>query len=598
MVTEALASEARLPKRIGRYDAFLRLGVGGMAWVYLASESRSSELAVIKQLRHDVADDEQVRTMFMDEARIAIRLDHPNVVRTKDIVANPPDYYLVMEFLEGQSLLQLLKRVGRQNVPLGEHLWILCEVLRGLEYAHGMCDADGRPLGVVHRDVNPPNVVVCYTGAVKLVDFGIAKASGALTATAQGLVKGKIGYAAPEQCLGLPAKPASDLYAVGIMLWEAVARRRRATGPNWESVLESRLAGAEPDLEQVVADVPRELLEITRHALARDPGARFSTAAEFREALEGFLGESRVAAGQENVSRLMSSTFAADALALRRAIDAHFEMRSAPPSDRRSTLHSSAPASGEDSAMRARTRPLDVPEAPSDYPEPSFDENTAPIPVDDALLTLSRSRAPSSISPAAHPNQGDRKRKLGAGLAGVAGVVSFVAALASRATVRKDLAPPVPSGIAETRASVTSPPVAVAPSNSPEPPAVQKIRIRLHARPRSAIVLLDGRPLSSNPFVATLYRDDRMHTVTATADGYETASQDVLFDDDLDFELELRPRGVHGVARAPVRAAVPPPPAPSERPGRSPHIEPGVDLGPAHPRRGGHAIDEADPYAR
>jgi serine/threonine protein kinase len=594
MVTEALASQVRLPKRIGRYDAFLRLGVGGMAWVYLASESRTSELAVIKQLRHDIADDEQVRTMFMDEARIAIRLDHPNVVRTKDIVANPPDYYLVMEFLEGQSLLELLKRVGRRNVPRDEHLWILTEILRGLEYAHGMCDADGRALGVVHRDVNPPNVVVCYSGAVKLVDFGIAKASGALTATAQGLVKGKIGYASPEQCLGLPAKPASDLYAVGIMLWEAVARRRRATGPSWEAVLESRLAGAEPDLEQVVPDVPPELLEITRRALARDPAARYASAAEFREALEEFLGESQVAAGQANVARLMSSIFAADALDLRRAIDAHFERRSGPPSDRRSTLHSFTPAADEGSATRARTHPLAAPDVPSEYPAPSFDEDTAPIPVDDALLTLSRSRAPSSIPPAAHPDEGDRTRKLGAGLVGAVALVAFVAALTSRALFRKDLAPAVPSGTAETLASVT-PPVAVVPPNAPAPRVVQRIHVRLHARPRSAIVMLDGQPLSSNPFVAALDRDDRMHIVTATADGYETASQGLIFDDDVDFQMDLRPRWVHGIARPPIRAAVTPRSAPSEQ---SPHMEPGVDLGPAHPRRGGHAIDEADPYAR
>jgi serine/threonine-protein kinase len=243
-----------LPTPIGRYEAFLQIGAGGMGRVYLASERgtpRTIAPVVIKQLRHDIADGEEVRAMFMDEARIALRLDHPNVVKTRDLVAASPDYYLVMEFLEGRSLLQVLNRIGRAAMPVDVHLWILTQVLAGLEYAHGLRDADGHALGLVHRDVSPSNIQLCYSGEVKLLDFGIAQATGALAAPDRGTARGKIGYASPEQCLGKDSDPRSDLYAVGVMLWEAIAQRLRSPGETWQSVLRTRVNGLEPSLESV-----------------------------------------------------------------------------------------------------------------------------------------------------------------------------------------------------------------------------------------------------------------------------------------------------------------------------------------------------------
>src|SRR5690349_4030662 len=241
-----------LPKRVGRYDAFLQLGAGGMARVYLAVQQGQvghPQLVVVKILRPEAVEDEHVLSLFMDEARIATRLSHPNVIRTREVIAEPPDYLLAMDFHDGQSLLHVLRRLGRQAVPLDEHIYILTKVLAGLSYAHELTGDDGKLLAIVHRDVSPANVLVSYSGEVKLLDFGIAKATGALAATQDGVVKGKLGYAAPEQCLGKPADPRSDVYAVGVMLWEAVAKRRRASGETWQSVLQARLDDAEPQLE-------------------------------------------------------------------------------------------------------------------------------------------------------------------------------------------------------------------------------------------------------------------------------------------------------------------------------------------------------------
>jgi len=228
-----MAAEARktgdqaLPKRIGRYEAFLQIGAGGMARVYLAVQrgqlGQKPELVVVKLLRPEVLEDEHALALFTDEARIAMRLDHPNVIRTREVIAEPPDYLLAMDFHNGRSLLDVVNRIGRPAVPLDEHIYILCRVLAGLSYAHELQDENGRPFGIVHRDVSPANVLVSYSGEVKLLDFGIAKATGSLVATRDGVVRGKLGYAAPEQCLGRPADPRSDVYAVGVMLWEAIA---------------------------------------------------------------------------------------------------------------------------------------------------------------------------------------------------------------------------------------------------------------------------------------------------------------------------------------------------------------------------------------
>ena len=242
-----------------------------MARVFLALRRDafgSEKLVVIKQVRPEFAADTEFLAMFMDESRIALQLNHPNVVHTYEVVGEDPDYFLSMEFLEGRTMAQVLRKYGRRSFPVDLHIWILTQVLAGLQYAHELRGLDGTPLGIVHRDVNPSNVLITSTGEVKLLDFGIAKAAGAMTFTQQGVVKGKLGYAAPEQCLGRASDARTDLFAVGMMLWEAIAGQRRSPAESNAAVLQARVTNKEPAIDEVVPDVSPRLAEICQRALA------------------------------------------------------------------------------------------------------------------------------------------------------------------------------------------------------------------------------------------------------------------------------------------------------------------------------------------
>ena len=205
-----------------------------MGTVYLALASgfgQFRKLLVIKELRQDLTRQKGFIRLFMDEAKLAARLSHPNVVQTFEAFQDGNRYLLAMEYLDGQSLSALITRFAGETreLKLGVHLHILCEVLSGLHYAHELRDYDNTRLHVVHRDVSPQNVFLTYHGEVKVVDFGVAKAANAATSTAPGVFVGKFSYAAPEQILGRPVDARTDVFAVGVMLWQALAQRRFST---------------------------------------------------------------------------------------------------------------------------------------------------------------------------------------------------------------------------------------------------------------------------------------------------------------------------------------------------------------------------------
>ena len=307
----------------------MQIGAGGMARVYLCLQRgpfATNKLAVLKQVRREIASDPQYREMFIDEARIAVRLQHPNVVHTYEVLDETPDYYLAMEFLDGQSLLEVLNRVGRQNLPLLEHVWILTQLLSGLQYAHNLRDFGGRPLNIVHRDVTPSNVFLCQSGEIKLLDFGIAKAAGAVSATRNGLLKGKLGYVSPEQCLGHPATPRSDIYAVGVMLWEAMARKRRASGEVLAAQMQARIQGLEPRIEDVWSHAPAPLAAVVTRALEIKPEARFASALEFQHELERYLAQRNFRLGSDAIRRLLNTHFTHERAALYRTIDSRLSL--------------------------------------------------------------------------------------------------------------------------------------------------------------------------------------------------------------------------------------------------------------------------------
>jgi len=309
----------RIPNDIllGKYRLLATLGQGGMGTVYLALASGLGafrKLLVVKELRRDLPHTHGSLTMFMDEARLLARLDHPNVVQTFEVGEDRGRYFVAMEFLDGQPLHKVIERArttkGRLELKLQIH--ILCEILNGLKYAHELRDYDGTPLGVVHRDISPQNVFVTYHGQIKLLDFGVAKAGTARDRTSPGVFKGKVAYAAPEQLLSRPIDGRTDVFSVGVMLWEAIAGRRLVTGSPTPATFTTRTEGREPRIEIVVPDVDPALATICNRALEVDVEQRYPTAEAFREDLMSYLTthDQRMESG--DISTLMSELFERD----------------------------------------------------------------------------------------------------------------------------------------------------------------------------------------------------------------------------------------------------------------------------------------------
>jgi serine/threonine-protein kinase len=285
-----------------------------MGIVYLALSGGPggfAKLKVVKRLRAELAEEPRARQMFLDEARLAARLLHPNIVQTNEVAFDGKHYFLEMEYLEGQSLDSLLRRARAAvvAVPLPVVVWILSQTLAGLHYAHELTDLDGTPLHVVHRDVSPHNVFVTYEGHVKVLDFGIAKAADSQDETTTGAIKGKVTYMAPEQAARGSVDRRADLFAVGIMLWQALAGKRLWEGLGDFEIFLRLQEGKIPRPCEVQADAPAELETICMRALAHEPADRYATAAEMQAALDAYLDASGARVGVRVLARLMSDLF-------------------------------------------------------------------------------------------------------------------------------------------------------------------------------------------------------------------------------------------------------------------------------------------------
>src|SRR5262249_3612710 len=217
------------------------------------------------------------------------RLNHPNIVQTYDVGFDGARYYIAMEYLQGQSMFQLIRAASSGGgVPLALQLRILVDALSGLHYAHEQRDYHGTDLQIVHRDVSPPNIFVLYDDHVKLVDFGITKTAQS-TDTRAGIFKGKIQYVAPEQYTGGPIDRRSDIYSAGVILWEAATQRRMWKGVGDLAIMQKVVAGDVPRPSSVEAKVPKELESICMRALALHKEDRYPTAAALQADLEAFM---------------------------------------------------------------------------------------------------------------------------------------------------------------------------------------------------------------------------------------------------------------------------------------------------------------------
>jgi len=298
-----------------------------MGVVYLAlaqGPGGFAKLKVLKRLRPDLLEEPGAVQMFLEEGRLSARLHHPNVVQTNEVGFDGKHYFLEMEYLEGQSLSALTRRadrVGMPGFPLALAVYALAQTLAGLHYAHELTDHDGSPLSVVHRDVSPHNVFVTYDGQVKVLDFGIAKAAGSASETKTGFIKGKVTYMAPEQVARKAVDRRADVFAVGVMLWEALAGRRLwGDLDDFEIFLKLRSEDI-PSQKSARADVPDVLEAICMRALARDPESRFPTAAAMQSALEEWLDASGNRVGSKELATQMERLFGEDRVATKTEIE-------------------------------------------------------------------------------------------------------------------------------------------------------------------------------------------------------------------------------------------------------------------------------------
>ena len=319
-----------------------------MATAYLAAvqgPAGFNKLIVVKRLRPALAEEPEFLRMFMEEARLSARIDHPNVVHTNEVGFDGEYHYISMEYLDGQSLESILRRVLKNSqalkggdgpppsdpsgigieeaFPLKFHLLVLMHCLQGLDFAHELKDFDGSPLNVVHRDVSPHNIMVTYDGAVKVLDFGIAKAADSSGDTRTGVMKGKCAYMPAEQFGGKSVDRRADIFAVGVMMWQAITNKKMWRGLSDAEIFQRLATGQIPTVSSVKPDVDPALEAICMKALAATPDGRYATCVEFQTAIEDYVAaHPSLRASTRELGKYVSDLFSEDRTRIRGIIEA------------------------------------------------------------------------------------------------------------------------------------------------------------------------------------------------------------------------------------------------------------------------------------
>jgi eukaryotic-like serine/threonine-protein kinase len=552
------------------------LGHGGMADVYLAvavGPAGFNKLLVIKRLRQSLTDEPELRAMFLDEARLAARLNHRNVVQTNEVGVVDEQYFIAMEYLDGQPLNRVFARArqDKSEVPLGIALHILCDVLAGLQYAHDLEDYDGSPLHVVHRDISPQNVFVTYDGQTKIVDFGIARAARRMVETQVGVLKGKISYMAPEQAFSpsCDIDGRADVFSVGVMLWEAIAGKRLWHGLGDPEIL-VHLLKEMPRVRDVVPDVLPELAAISERALARDPDERYASASALRAELEPCIEKLGFKVTAEEVGAYVRDLFAEQRAELRGIIDRQLAALEDAPETKRELSLRGAPLP----EIRGSIPPPDV----GSFPPSSYSPGSGYPPASSRRSPCSSMPIPMPPPNPPAPSERPRNTLLGAVLGSepelpalamhsrtpffvalgaavlVVGAVGWLlssqtsAAAKPAASAARDA--PAQSSSATSRTSASSLP-ALAPSGS-------YLHAKVTASPPDTRILVDGAALPSNPFEGKFLKDGAVHRLQFEAVGFFPQSRLAVFDKDLrvDIALQLKPKTTGDGAQIPAAGDV------------------------------------------
>ncbi len=456
----------------GKYELLRKLATGGMAEIYLARTSGAAgfeKLVVIKRILPTVADDPNFVQMFLDEARLAARLRHPNIADVYEVGEDDGAPFFAMEFLHGQDIraIRFAAHARKEALPLSISLAIVYGTASALDYAHELPGPDGAPLHLVHRDVSASNVLVSYEGAVKLIDFGIARASSRRHQTQVGTLKGKIPYMSPEQCRGERLDRRSDLFSLGVVMYELTTGRRPFVGESDFSIMDQIVHHAAPPPSQLVRGYPPELEAIVMRLLARRPDERYPSAEALLHDLDPYIGQHRLYVSAKSMSKYMRTLFAdrlagfedADldegTLAQRLLATITAESQNSQLLTPISSFPEPLPASQEMSAVGAVSEP--------------FVRPSAPALVEDA---------PAVATPP--PQRRPRRRRIALALLGVAAL--GIGGSAGLLLARRHAAGEAPEGPA------SAPPVEARPAEppTPTPPAAQPPAAQPSVQPGAA----------------------------------------------------------------------------------------------------------------
>ncbi|WP_437914577.1 serine/threonine-protein kinase [Sorangium sp. So ce302] len=553
-----------------KYRPIAEIGRGGMADVCLAVAQGPvgfNKLVVLKRVRPELVEDADILAMFLDEARLAARLNHPNVVQTYEVGDEGARFFIAMEYLDGQPLGSIRSRMGHDKVPLPLQVRVLCDALAGLHHAHNLRDFDGTPIHVVHRDVSPQNIFVTYDGVIKVVDFGIAKAADSLTETRTGTLKGKVSYMSPEQARGERVDRRSDVFSVGVILWEAIARRRMWKGFNDLAILGRLAIGEVPRLTEEASrvELDPEIERICQKALAPALEDRYASAAELQADLERWLGERHRGMSAREAGEIVAGQFADDRARIKQVVEEQLRGVRWTGSYPRVTLTPDLPKLS--AGPMSMTPTLTAPAAVS-----ASSDGSSMLP--SVSMTGAKERP-------ARPNR----------------TIFMIAAtfVAIGGTVSVGVLRAQPWRIAAGDHHKAQ--VAAQPAAEPSPKQEEAIRLVVRVSPVDAKVSIDGSPMSTGAYEGRLARDGRAHVIRAEAPGFlaqeekVTASNDLFLSLALKSEPEAQPGRLAPIGRsAPVGVATAPPA--SAAPPSSAPAPPSAEQ---KPKRG---IDLESPYAR
>ena len=614
---------------LGKYQLIAEIARGGMGVVYLAmvqGPGGFNKLVVVKELKPELVEEPAFLTMFLDEARLAARLNHPNIVQTNEVGNDGDRYFMAMDYLDGRGLDQVRRRtkVAGFGLSVSMQIRVICDMLAGLEYAHNLTDFDGSPLHIVHRDVSPQNVFITFDGQVKLLDFGIAKASDSMHETHAGVVKGKVSYMSPEQGRGQKVDARADVFSAGVLLWEALTGKRMREGKNDQEKLWALVSADVPRASSVRPSVPPELDRVCAQAMAWDREERYASAGAMQHDLERYLTATGTNVSAREVGGCVTELFREDRANTNGVIEAHVARA------RGGTVREKLPIIDVASRLGIGS-PTPSNERNATHPPTEIGQSTS---LDVPSAKLASTPSMMSSEPGLPPRTSNARGMIlpGIVIAGVVAVVVFFIARPSQeaslgthgdrsAQLAAPLTVPAPTAPA---AAPQAPPLPTARPAEPPPvaapvqvdvarPSIVEIEIRV--TPETARVTIDGTDVGGGSFVRQYAKDDTIHRIRVVAPGYITKSLTVPFTANvtLDLSLERAPQagGSRPVAKvtSPVRSPDPhgmDPAHPNDgSTGRSPPADPVTtpvvkpaqpDVDPAGGSKPRRPIDPNNPY--